>query len=91
MNQQNAHEYLPLVQAIADGKTVQVLGKDGNWYDSPLLNTPTSRYRIKPEPRTFEMWLDKDTGCMSTLELINEFGHVRFDSLERITVVEVLE
>jgi len=37
------------------------------------------------------MWLDKDTGCLSTDELIREFGHVRFDSLERITVVEVLE
>ena len=85
MNKENAHEYLPLVQAIADGKTVQVLRKDGNWYDSPLLNTPTSRYRIKPEPRTFEMWLSS-SGVM--------YHEKMFDNgkpYERITVREVLK
>jgi hypothetical protein len=95
MNAQNAHEYLPLVQAIADGKKIQLSYKTcpNDWYDADEIDFfwEPSLYRIKPEPRTFEMWLDKDTGCLSTDELIREFGHVRFDSLERITVVEVLE
>ena len=86
MNKENAHEYLPLVQAIADGKTVQVIGKDGNWYDSPLLNTPTSRYRIKPEPRTFEMWLSSG-GSMYPWEAFPNSQ----PGMERITVREVLK
>jgi len=92
MNAQNAHEFLPLVQAIADGKIIQE-NFLGSWVDleNPSFSMGIEFYRIKPEPRTFEMWLDKDTGCLSTDELIREFGHVRFDSLERITVVEVLK
>jgi hypothetical protein len=86
MNAQNAHEYLPLVQALANGKTIQVLGKDGNWYDSPLLNTPPSRYRIKPKPRTYELMRSIKSG--NVYELSN---HSYNDNglWERITVVEV--
>lgn len=64
MNRENAHEYLPLVQAISEGKTVQVQGGDGNWYNSRLINTPPRRYRIKPEPRTFEVWHNRYTGSI---------------------------
>lgn len=93
MNQQNAHEYLPLVQALADGKTIQ-FNDGGDWVDVAELNTvpyDPDEYRIKPKPRTFDLWLDHDTGCLSTDELIREFGHVRLDSLERITVQEVIK
>lgn len=95
MNKENAHEYLPLVQALANGKTIQssYTSDQHGWFDVDEVNFGSSHecYRIKPEPRTFELWLDKDTGCLSTDELIREFGHVRFDSLERITVMEVLK
>ena len=90
MNAQNAKEFLPLVQAIADGKTIQVLGKDGNWYDSPLLNTPPSRYRIKPEPRTFEMWLFHPMGRMYPF-VEGEECFAENKDWERITVREVIE
>jgi hypothetical protein len=46
MNKQNAKEYLPLVQALADGKTIQ-LKINHCWED---LDCPT-QFRIKPEPR----------------------------------------
>lgn len=94
MNAQNAHEYLPLIQALADGKTIQRrIYESDEWedYDQVTGENYPHCYRIKPEPRTFELWLDKDTGCLSTDELIIEFGHVRFDSLERITVMEVIK
>lgn len=95
MNKENAHQYLPLIQALADGKKLQIAytSDPDAWYDAEEINFiwDLSLYRIKPEPRTFELWLDKNTGCLSTDELIREFGHVRFDSLERITVQEVLQ
>ena len=59
MNKENAHLYLLLVRALAGGRTIQWKSDEGFWddiheiefcmYDDP------SRYRIKPEPRTFEM------------------------------------
>jgi hypothetical protein len=86
MNRQNAHEYLPLVQAIADGKTVQVQGGDGNWYNSKLINIPAHRYRIKPEPRTFEMWLSSG-GLMYPWDAFPSSQ----PGMEHITVQEVLK
>ena len=93
MNAQNAREYMPLVQAVANGLTIQCNDR-GEWVDVESLYTDVygpDEYRIKPKPRTFDLWLDHDTGCLTTDELIRDFGHVRFDSLERITVQEVIK
>ena len=61
MNQSQAKEWLPLIQALVEGKTLQrVRSKDFGfataWYDikeeSHLdFRLPTSCYRIKPEPK----------------------------------------
>lgn len=59
ITKENAKEYLPLIQALAEGKTVQVNRgtKEKPMWDDPLcpliFNCPSSEYRIKPEPRTF--------------------------------------
>lgn len=52
MNKNNAKDYLPLVQALAEGKVVQVKGIDG-WKELPNYDFTRSadNYRIKPEPR----------------------------------------
>ena len=65
MNKENAHQYLPLVQALVDGKTLQYSKKTSSgqeWRDYEnadefSFTSPPEGYRIKPEPRTFEMWL----------------------------------
>jgi hypothetical protein len=85
MNKENAHLYLPLVQALADGKTIQL--KTGDyWNDSGELvfSLLPDDYRIKPEPRTFVMYINKHT---------NHICHSNpYDSnWQRITVQEVLE
>ena len=53
MNRDNAHLYLPLVQALAEGKTIQLVD-DGRWSDCGNLEFiyPADQYRIKPEPKT---------------------------------------
>ncbi len=58
MNKDNAKDYLPLVQALADGKVIQHRGVNG-WYsvDAPSFDSPASDYRIKPEPREF--WVNR--------------------------------
>jgi hypothetical protein len=60
MTAENAKDFLPLVQALADGKTIQNKTCDG-WVDLPgnaiaFSNYPES-YRIKPEPREWDMWV----------------------------------
>jgi hypothetical protein len=54
MNKHNAKDYLPLVQALAEGKTVQAREHHGSscWVDvsNPFFDVPACDYRIKPEP-----------------------------------------
>lgn len=53
MTKNNAQQYLHLVQALADGKTIQMrAGCNNNWADKDdiLFNLDPECYRIKPEP-----------------------------------------
>lgn len=59
MNKDNAKDYLPLVQALVDGKAVQIIDRDcTTWMDSDELDFryPANHYRIKPKPR--EIWVN---------------------------------
>lgn len=54
MNKNNAAQYLPLIRALAEGKEIEVRGRNGQgWAAANKLNFsgPPSDYRIKPEPR----------------------------------------
>lgn len=59
MNKDNAKQFLPLVQALADGKTIQILD-DGKWRDFLSKEIGFSfhheQYRIKPEPIEMDVW-----------------------------------
>jgi hypothetical protein len=54
MNKQNAHFYLPLIQALAEGKTIefQTTGDDEKWVEMINVSFGPSphKYRVKPEP-----------------------------------------
>lgn len=63
MNASNAKDYLPLVQALADGKLIQYKyqksDKSYAWMDLESavdFCMPAEFYRIKPEPR--EIWMN---------------------------------
>lgn len=59
MNRQQAKELLPIIQAFAEGKTIQVKGPDNRWYDSDRkdcklkFDSDPQMYRIKPKYRLF--------------------------------------
>lgn len=65
MNKENAHLYLPLIQALADGKTIQENNYQTcpparyEWTDlqSPNFTREPDRYRVKPELREWNMWV----------------------------------
>jgi len=65
MTKENAHLYLPLVQALAEGKMIQennyttVPPARYDWIDlpEPVFNRQPKSYRIKPEPpKPREFW-----------------------------------
>ena len=66
MNAINAKDYLPLVQALIEGKTVQyrLLGEKWSTGGDVDFSLPPDQYRIKPEPR--EIWVNvypNEVGC----------------------------
>ena len=90
MNAQNAHEYLPLVQALANGLTIQCNDR-GEWVDVDSLYTDVygpDEYRIKPEPRTFKIVRSKLTGDIYSAET---YDGISPNIWEYITVQEVLQ
>ncbi len=55
MNKENAHLYTPLVQALAEGKTIEILVNSNgceDWEETVDLDFSCAPdcYRIKPEP-----------------------------------------
>lgn len=53
MNRQQAKELLPIIQAFAEGKTIEFRNSLGVWIDCDgiMFNWPPKDYRIKPEPK----------------------------------------
>ena len=54
MTREDAKELLPIIQAFAEGKTIEI-GDNRGWrdliIDSPKFDCEPSCYRIKPEPK----------------------------------------
>lgn len=53
MNRNRAKQLLPIIQAYAEGKVIQINQPFSGWEDcnEPLFNGDPSVYRIKPEPK----------------------------------------
>ena len=53
MNRKQAKDMLPIIQALAEGKHIQLKDKTGNWMDIDFINVELCNpnvYRIKSEP-----------------------------------------
>lgn len=73
MNSQNAAQYLPLVKALAEGKTIQMNAGNKNspdWDDlhggSIIFGDEPSFYRIKPERKTITGFVNVYPGDIGT-------------------------
>ena len=96
MNKDNAPEYLPLVQALAEGKTIQGKISATRWADdeSPDFQSyPPEFYRVKPEPE--ELWLvffpDGKYTDHSSLELAKKVSESRVVDTKIFHCTEVLD
>lgn len=84
MNRQQAKELLPIIQAFAEGKTIQFRcsGEDETscWEDigpdeAVGFSDDTSKYRIKPEPK-YRPFVDKEE-CWNEMLKHQPFGWVK--------------
>ena len=99
MNAQNAKDFLPLVQALADGKTLQWVSEVPPcfWRDVNEVHfgDPPGRYRIKPEPRRW--WIVKYSEHDHHIAFTHNAAHTMAANApcglraEIIEVVEVLK
>lgn len=87
MTREQCKALLPIMQAYAEGKTIQTC-YDNRWEDCchPRFDDKPERYRIKPEPR--EWWVVFSNGCVRATYYANPRDS--FPGCEVIHVREVV-
>lgn len=86
MNRQQIKELLPVMQAFAEGKTIQVKDKYNIWHDDKdelLFNLDFQDYRIKPEV-TYRPFTNKYE-CWHEMLKHRPFGWIKTISPEDIS------
>ena len=98
MNRNQAKALMPIIQAYAEGKTIQYydsLIDIADWEDceNPNFENLTYKFRIKPEP-TYRPFNDAEE-CWKEMEKHKPFGWVKstlfkdFDLVQRVTTLYV--
>ena len=80
MNRQQAKELPPIIQAFAEGKTIErkgILDNESKWCEVllPTFNAAISNYRIKPESK-YRPFIDNKE-CWNEMLKHQPFGWVR--------------
>lgn len=97
MNRQQAKELLPIIQAFAEGKTIQFKWPNGAWIDledrdvinsATLVNMPQD-YRIKQEPK-YRPFANKEE-CWQEMLKHQPFGWTKSMTNKNLnSIVEVI-
>ena len=76
MTREEAKELLPIMQAFAEGKTIQLLD-GGKWFDvyETDFHESTYKYRIKPEPK-YRPFKTKEE-CWNEMHKHPDFGWLK--------------
>lgn len=78
MNREKAKSFLPIIQAFAEGKTIQRLDDSNNWIDSLFMNVEfgsSKEYRIKPEHK-YRPFKDAEE-CWKEMQKHQPFGWIK--------------
>lgn len=80
MKLSQASQYLPLIQAAAQGKTIQIFSF-GEWDDlnpehDSFFNVGVGRYRIKPEKKIVDFYL-----LLNALGDVNQISEEYFNQI----------
>ena len=81
MNRQQAKELLPIIQAFAEGKTIEIRSNSkynpGEWIETatPTFDIKSHEYRIKPEPK-YRSFANAEE-CWQEMKKHQPFGWLR--------------
>lgn len=94
MNRQQAKELLPIIQAFAEGKEVEIKGKESDFWDTleeddmQYIDFKKCDLRIKPTYRPFENYEE----CWKEMQKHQPFGWIKTESNDHFYyIVEVKE
>lgn len=90
MNKQQAKDLLPIIQAFAEGKTIEFRNKSfKEWteIENPSFDPTITNYRIKPEPKYRPFANAKE--CWQEMQKHQPFGWVKDKNKEDGTYVMV--
>ena len=87
MTREQAKELLPIIQAFAEGKTVQFLdgGKWADVYETDFHESPV-KYRIKPEPKYRPFKSQEE--CWQEMSKHQPFGWVKSTLFKDLALVK---
>lgn len=95
MNREQAKELLPIMQAFAEGKTIQFKWPNGTWVDvekgcdinfTSLIRYPQD-YRIKQEPKYRPFKNAQE--CWEEIQKHQPFGWVKYKEVTKSLITEV--
>ena len=91
MNRDSAIKFMPLLQALIDGKQLQWKTKFDTWQDVTSVDDSyqPDRYRVKPEPVECWVGFNPNTGSPITVSKIDESEY--FSDLRWVKMREVIE
>ena len=77
MTREEAKELLPIIQAYAEGKTIQVITVEGRWkdLDCPAFVKQVADYRIKPESKYRPF--NSQEECWQEMQKHQPFGWIK--------------
>ena len=78
MRRNEVKELLPIIQAFAEGETIQVKAIDGMWYDDEDMlkfDSSPQNYRIKPEQK-YRPFKDAEE-CWNEMQKNQPFGWIK--------------
>ena len=88
MTREEAKEMLPIIQAYAEGKTIQYRNIEGEWED---IEEPSFseyiEYRIKPEPK-YRPFKDREE-CWNEMLKHQPFGWVKNGAAQYINALSI--
>lgn len=90
MTREQAKAILPIIQAYAEGKTIQYRTSNNEWIDTykPSFSDSSSNYRIKPEPK-YRPFKSRDE-CWDEMLKHQPFSYIT-DDLGNVTQVNGLQ
>lgn len=94
MNREQAKELLPIIQAFAEGKTIQVKSSDGLWYGREgencefNFNADPQVYRIKSEPK-YRPFANAEE-CWQEMQKHRPFGWLKDKEDDHYTLITAI-